>query len=85
MGFVKLFATKTGLFERFLLIEKIGGVSGVQQAGNAGQLFSLHKFEGGAASSKQAPYPSFPPAVKTRSFHCFSSPHRTRFAGLRFG
>ena len=30
-------------------------------------------------SSSQAPYPSFPPQrAKTRSFHCSSSPHRTR-------
>ena len=36
-------------------------------------------------SSAQAPYPSFPPkTAKTRSFRCFSSSHRTRFAGLRW-
>ena len=35
-------------------------------------------------SSAQASYPSFPPkTAKTRSFRCFSSSHRTRFAGLR--
>ena len=35
-------------------------------------------------SSAQAPYPSFrPKTAKTRSLRCFSSSHRTRFAGLR--
>ena len=41
-------------------------------------------------SSSQAPYLSFPPQrAKTRSFHCSSSPHRTRLrwasAGAPFG
>ena len=41
-------------------------------------------------SSSQAPYLSFPPQrAKTRSFHCSSSPHRTRLrwasAGSPFG
>ena len=38
-----------------------------------------------ATSSEQVPYPSLPPPAKARSFHCSSSPNRTRFAGLRFG
>ncbi len=37
------------------------------------------------ASSGQVPYPSLPTLPKARSFHCPSSPNRTRCAGLRFG
>ena len=37
------------------------------------------------ASSAQAPYRSPRPSAKARSFRCASSPHRTRFAGLRRG
>ena len=48
-----------------------------QSGGNDASLLSCF-------SSAQAPYPSFPPkTAKTRSFRCFSSSHRTRFAGLR--
>ena len=37
-------------------------------------------------SSSQAPHRPFPPwRAKNHSFRCSSSPHRTRFAGLRWG
>ena len=48
-----------------------------QSGGNDASLLSCF-------SSAQAPYPSFSPKpAKTRSLRCFSSSHRTRFAGLR--